>query len=82
MGQVTKYKYIVTQHLKGGIAEPEETVVVRQWLSKQAPLAMDMHATTEELLEAVFSMRPMPRLYDDAGGSVSVCLKALRAIRQ
>jgi hypothetical protein len=26
--------------------------------------AIDIHATTEELLEAVFSVRSMPRLYN------------------
>jgi hypothetical protein len=27
--------------------------------------ATDMYATTEELLEEVFSMRPMPKLYNE-----------------
>jgi hypothetical protein len=30
--------------------------------------AMDMHATTEEMLEAVFSMQSMLRLYTEGHG--------------
>lgn len=37
--------------------EPEETAAVRKRLDKHASAAMNMHATTEELLEAVSSMR-------------------------
>jgi hypothetical protein len=46
------------KNLKAGITvEPEETAVARQWLGKHAPAATNIHATTEELLDAVFSMR-------------------------
>jgi hypothetical protein len=34
--------------------EPEEMVVARQQLSKHVPMATNTHATTEELLDAVF----------------------------
>jgi hypothetical protein len=41
-------------------------LVARQWLSNCHVLATtDMHATTEELLEAVFSGRSMLRLYNE-----------------
>jgi hypothetical protein len=45
--------------------EPEETVIARQWLGKHASVAKDMHATMEELLDVVFSMWSVPRLYND-----------------
>jgi hypothetical protein len=51
MGWVTMCKYTVTC-LKERTGESEEPVIARQWLSIQAPLAMDMHATRNELLEA------------------------------
>jgi hypothetical protein len=35
----------------------------RQWISEDSPVATDMHATLEELLDTVFSMWSMPRLY-------------------
>jgi hypothetical protein len=56
---------IVTWHLKGGIVEPEQMAAVRLCLSKHMSAAMDMPATIEELLEAVFSMQSMPRLYSE-----------------
>jgi hypothetical protein len=40
--------------------------VAREWLGKHASAATDMHATIEELLEAVFSMRSMQRLYKES----------------
>jgi hypothetical protein len=49
--------------LKGAIIEPEETTVARQPLYKQLSAAMDKHATIEELLEAVFSVWSVLRLY-------------------
>jgi hypothetical protein len=45
--------------------EPEETAVVRQWLNKHVSAATDIHSTTEELLETVFSMWSGLRLYSE-----------------
>jgi hypothetical protein len=53
------YWLCVPQRLKAAIVEPEETVVVRQRLGKHVPTATNTHATTEELLDAVFSMSSM-----------------------
>jgi hypothetical protein len=40
--------------------------VAMQWLgSRQVMTATDMHATTEELLEGVFAVRSVPRLYNN-----------------
>jgi hypothetical protein len=36
--------------------------IARQQLSKHITVAMNMHSTIEELLEAVFSMQSVPRL--------------------
>jgi hypothetical protein len=47
------------------IAEPEETSIARQRLGKHIPAAMDVHATTEEMLETAFSMRSVQKLYED-----------------
>jgi hypothetical protein len=42
------------------------TPVVRQWFnSRHVMAARNMHATIEELLEAVFSVRSVPKPYDD-----------------
>jgi hypothetical protein len=38
--------------------------IARQWLSTHAHMATDMHATMEELLDTVFSMQSVPRLYN------------------
>jgi hypothetical protein len=54
------YEVSVKWHLKGGIVEPEETDVARQRLDKHVSAATDTHPTIEELLETVFSMRPVP----------------------
>jgi hypothetical protein len=43
--------------MTAGTVELEEKSVIRQWLGKQVPVAMNTHATTEELLDALFSMR-------------------------
>jgi hypothetical protein len=53
----------VTLHLKGRIMELEETAVARQLLYRHMSMAMDTHTTMEALLEAVFSMQSVPRLY-------------------
>jgi hypothetical protein len=43
------------------------TPVARQWLSSRHVIAAaDKHATIEELLEAFFPMRFVPRLYNKA----------------
>jgi hypothetical protein len=39
------------------IVEPEETAVAMQRLGKHVPAATNTHATTQELLDSVFSMR-------------------------
>jgi hypothetical protein len=39
--------------------EPEETAVDRQRLGKYIPVAMNVHATIEELLDVVFSVWSM-----------------------
>jgi hypothetical protein len=42
------------------------TSVAMQWLSNSHfKTETDTHATTEDLLEAVFSVRPVPRLYNE-----------------
>jgi hypothetical protein len=38
------------------MVEPEETVVARQQLGKHMPAARNTNATTEELLNVVYSM--------------------------
>jgi hypothetical protein len=38
--------------------EPQETAVARPRLAKHGPVATNAHATIEESLDAVFSMRP------------------------
>jgi hypothetical protein len=38
--------------------------IARQWLSKYILMATDMYETMEELSEVVFSMQPIPRLYN------------------
>jgi hypothetical protein len=45
--------------------ESEETDVSRQQLDKNVPAATDTHATIEELLEAVFPMWSVTRLYSE-----------------
>jgi hypothetical protein len=49
---------------KARIVEPE-TAVVRPWLNKLASTVMNQHTSTKELLETVFSMQSMPRLYSE-----------------
>jgi hypothetical protein len=38
-----------------------ESCISRQWFSEHVPMATDMHATTEELLEMVFPAQSMQR---------------------
>jgi hypothetical protein len=46
--------------------EPEETAVAMQRFGKHVPTAINTRATIDELLDAVFSMRLVPR-------SISIC---------
>jgi hypothetical protein len=50
-------------NLKFGIVEPEEMAFARLQLDKHMSAVTDMHATIEELLEIMFSMWSMARLY-------------------
>jgi hypothetical protein len=63
--------HVVTRYLKAGIVEREETSISRQQLGKHASMAMNTHATTEELLEAVSSTQSVPRLYNEVTEQVS-----------
>jgi hypothetical protein len=56
---------IVTWWLKALIVEQEEAPIFRQWHSKHISAATIEHATIEELLEVVFSVQSMPRLYSE-----------------
>jgi hypothetical protein len=44
----------IPKRVKAGRVESEETAVARQRFDKHFPVAMNTHATTEELLEVVF----------------------------
>jgi hypothetical protein len=57
--------YTVTQRLKAGIVEPEETSVDRQRLGKQASAATDTQASIEELLGTIFSIQAMQSVYKE-----------------
>jgi hypothetical protein len=46
--------------------EEQEMVIAKQRLGKHAPVARDMQATMEELLEAMFSMQFIQRLYNES----------------
>jgi hypothetical protein len=48
----------VTRRLKAGIAELEETYIVRQRLDKQVSAATGTQTTIEELLGTTFSVGP------------------------
>jgi ribosome-interacting GTPase 1 len=48
---------------KVGIVEPEETAVAMQRMGKHASAATNQHAAIEELLEMVFYMQSVERLY-------------------
>jgi hypothetical protein len=49
--------------MKARTVEPEKTTVTRQRLGRH--FCGDMYATTEELLEEMFSMQSKPRLYNE-----------------
>jgi hypothetical protein len=57
------YQDIVTCPLKPRIMESEEPAVASERLSKHVFLATDMRTTIQELLEAVFSVRSTPAMY-------------------
>jgi hypothetical protein len=54
----------MTWWMKAGIADPEKTSITKQRHGKHVS-AVTNNNTTEKLLEAVFSMRSVPRLYDE-----------------
>jgi hypothetical protein len=51
----------VIRRLKAGIVESEHVTIIRQPRGKHVSVATNKHATTGELLEAVFSMRSVSR---------------------
>jgi hypothetical protein len=52
--------------LKARIVKPAETALAIQWHSSRCVLAArDTHATIEEVLEEGFSVRSVPRLYNE-----------------
>jgi hypothetical protein len=63
---VNKGLYIVAYLLKARIVESEETAVARKLHGKHISSVTNTHATIEELLEAVFSLRSVPRLYKES----------------
>jgi hypothetical protein len=76
-------EYIMACLLKARTVKPAEIAitrerlckhaVARQWLSSRHMMAAtDTHATIEELLEAVFSVRSLPNLYNEDQLSVLV----------
>jgi hypothetical protein len=56
--------------MKAGIADTGKISIARQRRCKHSPTVTNNHATTEELLEAAFSMRSMPRIYEEKNGGV------------
>jgi hypothetical protein len=56
---------IVTWRLKAGVVEQEETAVCRQRRGKHVSRATNQHTTIKEMLDAMFSMRPLSRLYSE-----------------
>jgi hypothetical protein len=55
----------VTRRQKGGIVEPEKKNLARQRLDKHVTAAKETQARIEELLETMFSMRSVPKLYKE-----------------
>jgi hypothetical protein len=51
--------------MKSWIADPEKTSITRQQHDKHVPTVTDNYTTVEELLEAVFSMWSVLRLYKE-----------------
>jgi hypothetical protein len=58
-----EFVYIVTWRMKAGIAHSEKTSITKQRHGKHVSAVTNNHATKEELLEAVVSIRSVPRLY-------------------
>jgi ribosome-interacting GTPase 1 len=58
----------MTRWLKVGIVEQDETAIVRQWHGRCVSIAMNSHAAIEELLEAVFSLQFLLKLYSKNQG--------------
>jgi hypothetical protein len=48
--------------MKAEIADPENTSIAKQWHGKHLSALTNNHATTKELLEAVFSVQSVRRL--------------------
>jgi hypothetical protein len=68
--------------MKAEIADPEKTSTARQRRGKHVSVVTNNYATTEELLEAVFSVRSMLRLYTENQLEFSVSQKCeLVAVR-
>jgi hypothetical protein len=51
--------------MKAEMADPENTSIARQRHGNTFFVVMNNHATTEEFLQAVFSMRSVLRLYKE-----------------
>jgi hypothetical protein len=51
--------------MKAGIADSEKTSNARQWSGKYISTITNNSSTIEELLEAVFSIQSVPRLYKE-----------------
>jgi hypothetical protein len=56
---------IVTRQLKTRIGEGVEVVIARQQSGKHVSTVINQNTTTEELLEVVFSVWYMPKLYSE-----------------
>jgi hypothetical protein len=56
------------------------TSIARQRLNKYCQ-ATDTHATIQEMLEVVFSMRSVPRLYNKATRRVELCRQQAEVIQ-
>jgi hypothetical protein len=51
--------------MKAAIADREKTFAANQRQAKHVSAVTNNHATIKKLLEAVFSMRSLPGLYED-----------------
>jgi hypothetical protein len=51
--------------MKARIADPEKIIIARQQYGKHVSVVINNHTTTEELLEVLFSMWKLPRLYKE-----------------
>jgi hypothetical protein len=71
----------VAWRLKVGIFEQEKAAIARQRCRKQASAATNRHGTIEELLEAVFSMMSVTRLYSEDQQEELVSRRSESAVR-